>query len=385
MNQREFDTLRAYLRAEGWHLQPEVWRGSEIWGHPPTARAAALPIEPMGDGALRYQDAVRTIAEAENTTPADVLSKLSNARCDTQEYRVEPDKPSGRIGMQEAIDVLKGLLDSYRYSARSEIEGHQPTFENRAGTKVHALTRHLEIGPTSPGSYRFHVRMPLPPAPPQQRSSCIGIDGTSEPSGDRGTSSRHMVNRLSKSLGALRNAAFGSDSGAERGSAGLAFELVEQGVSSNLCDSLRSLSLRNEQAPFSARFAWAFDGLDPLPAVELRFPDGAGKRLGKLAESIRDLRVGKFVQVTGKVTTLSHKANDPYLFRVRETPPPDRPQKRMPYYWVECSPEQYNRAFRAQTLDHEVTVAGVLQKKRGRMEITIREDGRFEVIRLPDQ
>ncbi|GAB3653064.1 hypothetical protein [Glycomyces tarimensis] len=366
--------LSAYLESTGWERRPVTWRGSTVWLHR-DGMVASVPQQVMGDFDLRYQDAVEAIAKAEQRDVDDVAEALRRFRTDTQSFRMVPgDLPSGFIGLTSAVRSVDSIANIYRFAARAVVEGPNSEFKGHAPTEVVHLVREMRLGQPSAGSYVFNVHVPLPVVPRQ-----APLDGL-PPEADGGLA-RQVLLQLHKSVKhtAAAQRAFRSD-----GVEVQATELIEHGVSAELCDEMAKLSLDEGASPFDIGFDWAYGLQADAPAGPVEFTEGAGSFLKALAGRVRRVKDGARARLTGEVVQLIHAGRDePWLAKIRGellllSGPSGRSHGTT---WVLLDERQYTAAQRANRSHLRVEAEGVFQLQRNRFELNVRRGrGSFSII-----
>lgn len=369
--------LSSYLEHTGWERRPVSWRGSTVWLHS-SGGVASVPKQVMGDFELRYLDAVEAIARAEGRNVTEVLDVLQGFHTDKQSFRIIPrELPSGFIGLSNAVRALESIANIYRYVARSIVEGTNSEFKGQAPGTVTDLVKQMRLGQPAEGSYVFKVHVPLPVVPHQLQLA--GLSGGEDES-DGGLAREVMIglHRTVDGIAAAQRAYLDDSVEVQ------ATELIELGVSADLCDSLAKLSLDESSSPFEIGFHWAYGVKGGLKDGTIGFTEGAGTYLKNLAARVRRVKQGVRARLSGEVVQLNHGGRDePYLAKIKGTLIllSGSPGSSEGNTWVVLDQHQYELASHANRHHLRVEAEGVFELQRNRFELDTREGiGAFTVF-----
>jgi hypothetical protein len=201
-----------------------------------------LPLDAeYRDYRARLQEAIRTIALAEERTIADVVTDVAAVAVDTQHFRLLPATPSGTIPLIDVVDVARGITDlMYSAAHAATIDGPMLVQPKARPPQVHTFVRSVRLAAPRAGSFVFSAQVPV----------VVG-SGSGSGSGETVPFNRRVVRRLHQAVAATHEAAVT----ALRYDATAPFaDRARDGVSANLC---QAIALVGRHQPFDLRFAWA--------------------------------------------------------------------------------------------------------------------------------
>jgi hypothetical protein len=351
--------IRLYLRTHGWesterfHGQPTLWR---LPGNDGTYEVIAPSSKDTGDFRQRVSELLRTLAIAEDRSPADVLRDISTQAFDIQYYRTEPDSPPGTAPLRDAADKYAAVSSLYSASAVS-LEDPRPVHPARRPARTQNLMKQVLAGPTSEGSYVISVWTPIPPRLTQDEDSVL-FETNDEPYERRATVQLH------RALSAVRSAI---DDGAEIDTF---IDRAAHGVSANLCESLVLLSGDAAASPFDVRFTWALDRPVRIAEPVIRFGRDDFRVLKSAAQDLRALQPEQDVRLRGNVVRLEHDATlGPGVITIAGVASDD-PSERMRRVYVTLEQADYDRAVNAHQQFLEVEVTGSLTQRGTRSNLS---------------
>ena len=155
------------------------------------------------------------------------------------------DSDDGTVSMNEGVDFVRGASDVVLAAACS-YHNPQPLYRARANREARDYLRQMRLGQTEQGSFVVTLLSPVVP-PPMQLALDLGPEEL--PDGD--VVERRITRHLSSALRAARKAIEGTVGGESDAFA----EVVEKGVSANLCEALDTMIM-----PFTTMdvsFVWA--------------------------------------------------------------------------------------------------------------------------------
>lgn len=359
--------IQTYLRESGWRRRPETWHDASIWANKDGHEVLVPPSDDLADADLRVREILAVLARVERRPTDEIAGEIAAPFADTLLYRTFPDDlPSGFTSLTAGLRGLHGVRDMVSAAARTVMEGPLPAFAKGTPPEVGELLRHVQLGPSRPGSYILTVRVPLngPSAnAPAEASTPLG---------------RRVARQLYDAITAVRSAT-------ERATADDDLapfdETVRAGVSANLCEALSGLAGRERRQPFDVEFRWGRGLACDVPAGTVQFTTGTGVVISAAAERLRWLGMSGDGAVTGVVESLHDQAygTDRWRIRVRGTLT-SRGGETNRTVWLRLGGQStYDRAIAAHKTKQRVHARGVLSAQRGRVELIV-SDGGFDVI-----
>ena len=265
--------LSAYARAEGWSKAEPYGDFSDIYV------AGGLPeiILPRTENLSDYADVVSTLigifARVAAVDELTIYRDLVTADRDAIRMRAA-DSDDGTVAMNEGVDFVRGAGEIVLAAACSYYKP-QPLFRAGANKEARAYLRQMRLGQTDHGSFVVTLLSPVVPPPIQ-----LTLDLSPEELPDD-AEERRITKHLAGSLKAARQAIEGTVGGESDAFA----EVVEKGVSANLCEALDRMIM-----PFSTMdvsFVWARTRPMPKAREVIRFSNDDAPILREAARAFR--------------------------------------------------------------------------------------------------
>ena len=294
--------LSAYARAEGWSKAEPYGDFSDIYV------AGGLPeiILPRTENLSDYADVVSTLigifARVAAVDELTLYRDLVTADRDVIRMRVA-DSDDGTVSMNEGVDFVRGAGDIVLAAACSYYKP-QTLFRAGANREARAYLRQMRLGQTDHGSFVVTLLSPVVPPPMQ-----LTLDLSPEELPDD-AEERRITRHLAGSLKAARRAIEGTVGGESDAFA----EVVEKGVSANLCEALDRMLM-----PFSTMdvsFVWARTRPMPKARELIRFSNDDAPVLREAARAFRQRGPRHDESLVGFVNILS-RAEDQEAGRIR--------------------------------------------------------------------
>ncbi len=300
------DDLRLYLLANHWIEQEVVNDLLAIWTRPGLERELFVPRR---TDALDYETQlsiiVRYMADIENRQPRQVLSDMRHTGADVIRVRIDtPVFDRGTIAFGKAAEVINETRSMLNAAARAAVHP-QSFFTSRPPAEVSDYLETTRLGQTEPGSFIFTVISPLtfqpqtqPEQPPPQPFA------------------RRVTTTLSKSLVAVRNAAKASD----KSLASVFEDLVDDGVSANLCEALFIISEQSFDRAVDVDFTWSAKAPHPyaMPRTHVVVPPMITPELHNMSNHLKAVAPEPAFEIIGKVERLSNQeASDGFDLALR--------------------------------------------------------------------
>ncbi len=293
--------MEAYLRTLGWSRLRADERRS-IWRHHSGAHVF-IPAQRLTDYPQLAHVAVAEIAHAEGKPEDDVISDLVWRQYD--KLYVRHSSPSSSLSLEEAIEFHGALGDLIVAAARASLEP-RASYAGRRPSQVTAYIDRVRLIPSIPGSFVARALLPLDTL----TGTPLPMVGPGEPS------VRHVSTTILKATEAAVESAQAVVAGAPvtRWS-----EVVNDGVSANLCDALARLvyAEADTAAAVNLHIDWTWTAPDDQMSA-ISIPSGLGPILQYASDFLRGGPQEHAIRITGLVTHLHReKAAGPGDITVR--------------------------------------------------------------------
>ena len=277
------------------------------------------------------------------------------------------DLPPGEIGLAEALRALTGVRAMLVSAGRTELQGARAMYTGNHPIDVNRLLDEVRLGPTKPGSFQFTFRVNI--APPAQQALLPDSGRNADPL------ARRTLERLFRSVSAAWEAVAAVQQGRDYS---VFDEVIEAGVSANLCRGLGDLGGAGRRQPFEIGFRWARAVRSVLPPATVQFTAGAGVVIHEAAKQLEQLAAGGRARITGLIESLHDEpqGDDRWRVQVRGELTADRGEldTRRPV-WVRLDAAGYQRAIDAHREHRRVQAEGELRLVRRRVELFPGVDG----------
>ena len=235
--------LSAYARSEGWAKVEPYGDFSDVYAADGWPEIILPRTEHLGDYANVVSTALGIFARAAGVDELALYRDLVNADRDVIRMRTS-ESDDGTVAMNEGVDFVRGASDVILAAACSYYNP-QPLFRAGANREARAYYRQMRLGQTEQGSFVVTLLSPVVP-PPMQLTFDISPEELPDDAVERRIT-RHLANSLSAARQAIECTVGGE--------ADAFAEVVEKGVSANLCEALDTMIM-----PFSTTdvsFVWA--------------------------------------------------------------------------------------------------------------------------------
>jgi len=360
--------LKSYVEALGW--QPVTNRRTNVAVfHRPDSKLHQVLV-PLDEGFTDYaemvEEAVRRLAEYENSSLCAVLERLVLPPSDIVEIRESgPDAENGTLPLLAAAHLILGARKALLALAHSVIQP-QPYHPRLSRADAEQLVNACRFGQTQGGSFKMTIAVPLDAVPTEEH-----LFGREMPFTRRVTTA--LMDTLARlSLAAERQQ--GED-------------LLKPGavplLSANLCDALVMMAPVSERSNLTFSTVWGNAGIPAPNGVSARPVSFRGETF-RLAQSlVSRLRalprpelswfVG-FVDVLSGVPTEDHRRAGEVLVTLLQE---DETLKAR----LNLSADDYAKADRAHMTNSPVLFEGILSRSaRGGQVEQVRY---FEIVPLP--
>jgi hypothetical protein len=368
--------VRLYLASRGWVPVSEATSSRAIELRNPLYPRAelVLPLKrELGDFALRMADIVVELARIEKRSLWGVLNDLSGPPGDVFRLRVTaPNSTLGNLPLDMGIKLLHGCRDLLLASACSEVHP-QALHPHNVPKKASEFLKDCRLGQTERGSFVATIITPVPPDI-QTQMELFNDDSRlrTEPY------ARRVTTRLMSTLGLVSEAI-------QSGKPGRILEGVEQGVSANFCDALKTMKPSGDQSKLEISVSWArIRGNVPESVPEsVSFPQ---ESFSFIEEAGRELRIRAFAKPAryqGKLIT-AEWVHRPFtreeVGRIIIAAHVGGQQAKVK---VDLPPGEFSRACDALNARKQVAVTGVIRNEVKSREYELSEPSHFEVLGEP--
>lgn len=265
--------LSAYARAEGWSKAEAYGDFSDIYVADGLPEIILPRTENLGD----YADVVSTLigifARVADVDELTLYRNLVTADRDAIRMRAA-DSDDGTVSMIDGVDFVRGASEIILAAACS-YHRPQPLFRAGANREAREYLRQMRLGQTEQGSYVVTLLSPVVP-PPMQLTLDLGPEELPDDALER-----RITKHLASSLKAARRAIEGTVGGESDAFA----EVVDKGVSANLCEALDRMIM-----PFSTMdvsFVWARTRPMSSAREVIRFSNDDAPILREAARALR--------------------------------------------------------------------------------------------------
>ena len=294
--------LSAYARAEGWSKAESFGEFSDIYVADGLPEIILPRTENLADYASVVSTLIEIFARVAGVDELTLYRNLVTADRDVIRMRVAGSE-DGTVSMDEGVDFVRGASEVVLAAACSYYRP-QPLFRAGANIEARAYLRQMRLGQTDQGSYVITLLSPVVPPPLQ-----LTLVPTPQEFPDDSVE-RRITRHLAGSLKAARQA-IESTVGGESGAFA---EVVDKGVSANLCEALDTIII-----PFSTMdvsFVWA--RTRPLPKAReiIRFSNDDAPILREAARAFRQRGPRHDESLVGFVNILS-RAEDQEAGKIR--------------------------------------------------------------------
>ena len=211
------DALSAYARAAGWSKTNERYGAhSDVYAAEGLPEIILPRTQRLGDYASVVAQLIEIFTKVSERDELALYYDLVNANRDVVRVRAG-GSDDGSLTVNDGVDLIGGAHDMLLAVACS-LRKQQPLYRARANRAAKNLLNRVHLGQTEQGS--FVVALLIPIAPPSE--------------GREVPAERRMTKRLVEALDAARSAMESVISGDK----GALANVVEKGVSVNLCEAL---------------------------------------------------------------------------------------------------------------------------------------------------
>jgi hypothetical protein len=357
--------VRLYLTSRGWVPKRKGAADKAMeFVHPSLPEAELLlPLKrEVGDFVLRMADVVIALATIEQRSAWEILNDLSGPPGDVFRFRVvAADATLGNLPLDEGIQLLRGGRDLLLAAAWSAIRA-QPLHPLKLPREVGEFLRSCRLGQTERGSFVATIITPILPEIQRELSFM-------EPF------ARKVTTGLMSTLGVVSDAI-------QSGTPGRILKGIEQGVSANLCESLKAMKPSGDQSRLDISVSWARTR-GPVPETvpqSVSFPQDAFSFIEEAGQELRIRALAKPERYRGRLITIEliHRPfiREPVGRIIMASEVAGQPAK----VKVDLAPEDFRRACDALRVEKLVAVTGIIRNGVKARVYELTEPSDFEVI-----
>lgn len=240
-----------YLKIHAWEMKRIINDIVQIWSKKANKTEnyeIFLPIDPtLLDYSRRISEVFSTLSIVENRPISEIYSDVTNTGCDIIRFRLQEISTSnGYISLSHGVQMVR-LAEEVMKAAVNATVRPSAVYQSRYSEEVRNYLDNLQMGQTERGSYVVTVSSPIPPNvnPAFTEMKEFEVDPPFE---------REVSSTLAKALHALKG--YVSNSILEQ-SIPTMEEIIQVGVSANLCEALTTLTLDSNDAELSISFSWS--------------------------------------------------------------------------------------------------------------------------------
>lgn len=292
--------LRAYVLFEGWEDTGQIGKYSQAYKnqHFPTFELV-LPVEPeVADYSSAVLNVIHTLSVVEERSELSIYNDLIHADRDVVRLRAPKADEDGSIGIDSGVEIVQHARDMLASAVCAALE---PRRAYHVG-KNHAaedFMKRVRLGQTEHGSYVVTLLTPVPPLLTSNTQPNFWPELEVEPF------DRKVTRVLTQALHSIREAVVASN----RGSGILAFNnVVQKGVSANLCEAIASIVEQTESVDVSV--TWARTRPAPQVRDHSSFSRADGEILREAARIFRSLEPRYDERLIGYVTRLARPEDE---------------------------------------------------------------------------
>jgi len=352
--------LAAYARSAGWQ-QGETYRiHSNVYTGHDRPEIIVPRTDHLGDYATVVSQLIEVFARVAAQDQLTIYRSLVTGDRDMVRIRVA-EGSDGSLGLNEGINLVSGARALILWAACSL---HRPRPVYRAGAHQEArnLLEQVRLGQTEQGSFIITMLTPVVPPPLQPPLQPSLFPGRGDPDLDQNTPiQRKMTRRLVEALKAARQ----STEKRMAGDSDAFADVVEKGVSANLCQALVSLI-----GPFPSvdiGVSWAKTRPIPLPEAVVPFGKMDAPILKEAAQLFQEREPKQDVVLRGFVQSLKRAETESegkihFRTHISDNEKPHTVQ-------VELAKSDYEKAVQAHCKQAQLMLKGDLEYRGKRWQL----------------
>ena len=343
--------LSAYARAHGWAKTEAYSDHADVYDAEERPEVLIPRTTDLGDYASTVSRLLEIFSEVAKVSQVRVYNDLTTADRDVIRVRARGDGPD--IAVEDGVTLVEGARNLLLAAACS-VQRPQPLYRAGANREATDYLRRVRMGHTEPGS--FVVTLVTPTVPPQVQVPLDPDWPAPEPH------ARTVSKRLIQSLLATRRAA----EAAAAGEVSAFTDLVEAGVSANLCEAIAGLTDAFLAVDISVSWALTLSADEPANSVAFAAADSAIVR--QAARFYREREPQEDVPLVGFISSLRRGETEREGEVTLQARQPDAPGQRRTVTAV-LGELDYHRAIEAHRDKLPVIARGDLQRTGSRWHL----------------
>lgn len=295
--------VRSYLASQGWAAEGRygdvatVFRKTDLTGR---AYEILLPLkQEFRDYADRMADIAAILSDVENRPQLAVYADLIKSGFDVVRFRALDADVAGTIALENGVALYDHARDLVAAAANAAIKPKR-AYRGNSSERAKDYLNSLRLGQTEIGSYVLTVLSPVPPSLESDQLPLLpelGVGDDPFP--------RQVVRKLAQALHATKRAAVEA---AATGKMEPFEEVVEAGVSANLCEAIARLVDKGNGVDISV--SWSRVRAAPELTSTHSFNRDNARVLSEAAVTFRDREPQADATVEGFVVGLHREQNE---------------------------------------------------------------------------
>jgi hypothetical protein len=299
------EDIRLYLLGHHWTEAEVVDDYLSVWTREHARRELFVPrTTQASDYATQLDIIARVLAKDEDRSVGQVVADMRHTDSDVIRLRVDTTAfDRGTISFEKAADVIAATHKMLSAAARAAIAPQSYFTAPRPPAEVSDYLASTRLGQTEPGSFVFTLISPVIFSQRFERDAFYLIDTPkSESTPIKLPFARRVTQMLAHSLTSIRGAAHAS----ERSLANVFEDLVEEGVSANLCEALSEIAEQSQDHAVDLDFTWSAksDVSAIAPRQHIIVPGFITPELRAMAAHLKAVVPEHHYEVIGKVDRL---------------------------------------------------------------------------------
>ena len=248
--------LTGYLRSLGWQEVEKISDKASVWAVDKGVGKNYEVLVPLntglGDYAARIADVLTTLEVFNEQTQLQIVSDINNFSVDVVRVRA-PDADNGTIPFKGGIEMFVHSYGMLLAAASSAVVARPVYFSNKSIEALNYL-EHVRLGQTEKGSFVLTLLSPVPSNGNLSDAKNQDGENTTEPF------ERRVTRVLAESLQSVNAVSSSVIAGSNYNSFK---KVVENGVSSNLCEALVGIVRSVEGSSVDISFSWSSNYIAP--------------------------------------------------------------------------------------------------------------------------
>jgi hypothetical protein len=282
--------LRSYLSGATWQEVQDVSKYVSLWTHKEIQTEIFVPkTAQVRDFDRQLSLIVTFLAELEEREPRQIITDMKFAEFDVVRVHVDTSPVErGTIGLEKAASVLEESKSLLSVAARAAIRPNS-FYVSRLTTEASDYLATTRFGQTEPGSFTFTILSPVP----SPRNNAAEQTATIP-------YARRVTQTLAKALTGIRAAATFST----RSINAVFDDLVDDGVSANMCDSLATIADQSFDKAVEVSFTWSGRVPEVQPRSKIIIPATITSILPDVSKHLKAVEPVPEYQILGYVDRL---------------------------------------------------------------------------------